>query len=312
MWNILNVKGPSEGIHLNNLDKFPIGNTEDERLNYLLRMSTSLKLMDASKRGQRINCLTNDTSNAWHMTLLSLIDIVKSLLGLGVKYVCMGKLQSDRLEGEFGVIRQLSGGNYWISVEQVVSSLALRRLKMYASLEIDEVESVAENTQCCAGSFDDRDEDLDSLDSCFENSSKLNEVERSALYYICGYITFKEKLPPTVPSNDNDIDLTDNSNEFTCLVSRGRLKHPDCKLYDYSLYCFSFFKDKTKKCCSKPFLEAFKYIYTTIGYDFKNIDRINRRFINCFFKGLIKKESEDIQNNKSLEASRKKRKLRDI
>ena len=108
------------------------------------------------------------------------------------------------------------------------------------------------------------------------------------------------------------IDLADNSNEFTINVSRGKLKHPDCKLFDYSLYCFSFFKDKTKKCCSKLFLEAFKYIYTTIGYDFKNIDSINSRFINCFFKGLVKKDSEDIRNNKSLEALRKKRKLRDI
>ena len=182
---------------------------------------------------------------------------------------------------------------------------------MYASLEIDEVESVVENTQCCAGSLDDRDEDLDSLDSCFENSSKLNEVERSALYYICGYVTFKEKLPSTVPSNDNGIDLADNGNEFTINVSRGKLKHPDCKLFDYSLYCFSFFKNKTKKCCSKLFLVAFKYIYTTIGYDFKNIDSINSRFIICFFKGLVKKDSEDIRNNKSLEALRKKRKLRD-
>ena len=104
------------------------------------------------------------------------------------------------------------------------------------------------------------------------------------------------------------IDLADNSNEFTINVSRGKLKHPDCKLFDYSLYCFSFFKNKTKKCCSKLFLEAFKYIYTTIGYDFKNIDSINSRFINCFFKGLVKKDSEDIRNNKSLEALRKKTK----
>ena len=48
-----------------------------------------------------------------------------------MKYVCPGKLQSDGIEGEFGVIRQESGGNYLISLEQVISSLSLRRLKLY-------------------------------------------------------------------------------------------------------------------------------------------------------------------------------------
>ena len=66
--------------------------------------------------------------NAWHLTLTRFVDFVKSLLELGIEYICMGKLQSDPLEGEFGAIRQMSGGCYLISVEQIISSLSLRRL----------------------------------------------------------------------------------------------------------------------------------------------------------------------------------------
>ena len=38
-----------------------------------------------------------------------------------------GKIQSDRVEAEFCIYRQSSGGNVLISAEQVVSSLQLHR-----------------------------------------------------------------------------------------------------------------------------------------------------------------------------------------
>ena len=65
-WNILNVSGPYEGKQLNNPDSYPINDINDERLDVLMLMSTSFKLMDTSKRG--IRGLTGDTSNAWHVT----------------------------------------------------------------------------------------------------------------------------------------------------------------------------------------------------------------------------------------------------
>ena len=116
-------------------------------------MSTSFKLMDTSKKGKRIRRLTGDTSNAWHVTLNGLIDLVKSLLGLGIKYICLGKMQNDRLEGEFGVIRQMSSGCYLISVDLVISSLSLRRLKLYSKLGLENVVDTNKN-ECCEGNLD--------------------------------------------------------------------------------------------------------------------------------------------------------------
>ena len=81
--------------------------------------------MDNSLRGQRVRGLTGDTANAWHVILNGFIVIIKKLLSMGMTYVLPGKFQSDGIEGEFGVIRQQSGENYLISVEQVVSSLTL-------------------------------------------------------------------------------------------------------------------------------------------------------------------------------------------
>ena len=67
-------------------------------------------------------------------------------------------------------------------------------------------------------------------------ASKLSDDERTTLYFITGYVTFKENL-------DDVNDLTesvDEASEFTTLVSRGKLKHPTNDLYDMSLSLYIF------------------------------------------------------------------------
>ncbi len=39
---------------------------------------------------------------------------------LEFEYVLLGKFQTDHLEGRFGWYRQLSGGNYYISLRQLM------------------------------------------------------------------------------------------------------------------------------------------------------------------------------------------------
>ena len=117
-------------------------------------------------------------------------DLAKTLLALGMKYISFGKIQSDGLEGEYEVVRQLSGGNYHISVEQVISSVSLRRMKLYHKLEMHGDEMVSSESVCCAGNLQDKDHDHELLDNCFNEASNLSESERSTVYYICGYVSF--------------------------------------------------------------------------------------------------------------------------
>ena len=99
-------------------------------------MATSFKEMDNGMSGKRIRGLTSDTANALHRSLNGLVEVTRQFLSLGMAYVIPGKLQSDRLEAEFGIYRQSSGGNYLISVEQVLSSFNLQRLKLFHKLDI--------------------------------------------------------------------------------------------------------------------------------------------------------------------------------
>ena len=94
-WNIPNVKSPDVGRRLNDPDRYPIETPDDQRICYLEKMATSLKLIDNSKqgRGQRIRGLKQETANAWHVSLLGLVNLAKSLLGVGFKYILFGKIR---------------------------------------------------------------------------------------------------------------------------------------------------------------------------------------------------------------------------
>ena len=186
-----------------------------------------------------MKALTGDTSNALHVTLLGMVDLIKTLLQHGHKYVLPGKIQSDRVEGEFGIYRQNSGGNYFISVDQVISSLSLERIKLFNKLDIAREENRRGN--CCAMDKSTSVDDLFILDECFEDTSNLTCIEKSSLYYICGYITKKQLMQSSVESADAIPE-----SEFTQLVSRGKLSHPPGDLYDLSQYFFAISKKKNR------------------------------------------------------------------
>ena len=233
--------------------------------------------------------------------LHGIVNKIKLLLSLHMDYVLPGKFQSDRLEREFGMYRDDSGSNYYISVEQVVSSLTKRRIKMYQDMGLDKDCLLDSRTDCCPD-VSTCEDDMNCLDDVFENTSELNEEERSSLYFICGYVAYKEGLGVTY---DDSVP----ESVFTNLVSRGKLSHPPVELFDYSQYCYTFFKAREKKCCTKSFLQAFSIIHDATGLKHDNIESINRRLVNCFFKAHAKNESEKIKTAKK-ENNRKKRKLR--
>ena len=76
-------------------------------------------------------------------------------------YVLTVELQSDRLEGEFGIYRQSSWGNYHISALQVFDRLSFQWLKLFHKLDIQK-QSVHVTGQCCSVAL--TDEELDLID----------------------------------------------------------------------------------------------------------------------------------------------------
>ena len=117
-WHILNVNTQYDGTRLNDAYRTRGLNVNDERQTCLRNGNFCYEIYS------RVRNLTADTSRALYLTLNGLVDMMKVFLSAKkFKYLLMGTIQSDRLEGEFGVLRQLSGGNYYISYEQILSSI---------------------------------------------------------------------------------------------------------------------------------------------------------------------------------------------
>ena len=67
--------------------------------------------------------LTTETFTACIQSMTAISELAKHLLERhGFHYVLTGKLMSDPLEGRFGWYRQTNGGNFFVSVKQLLQS----------------------------------------------------------------------------------------------------------------------------------------------------------------------------------------------
>ena len=132
------------------------------------QMATSFRKMDNSVLGHRIRGLTADTT--LHQTLNDFIDLTETLW-CEFRNILPGKIQSNRIEGEFGIYRQSGDGNFLISAEQVISSLQL------SLFSIDNV--------CCK--FDSKDSEED----------PISRRRKNLLYLYIKYIMSHGRNVPT-------------------------------------------------------------------------------------------------------------------
>ena len=212
-----NIKSRKAGKRLN-----PFNSLNDKRFDFLRSLARMFKEMDtySASSHTRVMGLTTNTSSALHITLNGICNVLQTLLRRGMKYVLTGHLQSDRIEAEFGIYRQQSGGNYNISVQQVVNSQGLQRLKLFNKLDLEQSHV---HIACCRRQKL-TPEEVECLDSRFESTSSITVVERLSLFHIAGYVAYKEK------SSSSTLDKTAIAlkvdSEFARMVSRGKLSYP--------------------------------------------------------------------------------------
>ena len=265
-------------------------------LQYLKNMSISLKKMPGGRGHKRMQSLTNETRDALITTLNGLSDIAVSLLeDKSIKYILLGYFQSDRLEAEFGIYRQMSGGCYHISVDQILCSTKLRRLKLYNDLECDSSSAHLshDNNVCCSSSFED-DELLSMDDALLTTADNLLENELASLLFICGYISFKEGLI----RQDNEAQTPNEASEFITLVSRGKLRIPPENLVQFLILCYGYFKVNRTNCVNRM-VRVFYELYNASLVDFPCAKGICRRLANTFFRSLVNSDDDKLQHQKT-------------
>ena len=307
LWNCLNVKKKYTGKNLNDKNRYPFESVDDVRFQNILNIAEKFKEMNTSltSYSARVMCLTTDTSQALFRTITGLVSLIKLLLLDGFSYVLAGNFQSDRLEGEFGIYRQSSGGCYYISMQQVMNSLSLQRLKLYHKLNITQTDLTHTNKECCTNTL--KEVELFMLDESFVLRSTLSETEESALYYISGYVARKENITTSSSLDmENYAGIEYPSSEFTTLLSRGKLVHPPPELFELCCVLYCYYQNVDKSCI-KHLLHAFSEIYESSQVDYAEGDNILRRFVNTFSNAFSKHESDKIKEDKKKKNMKRKR-----
>ena len=114
-WTVVNSK---TRFHSNAMDNAVTA--DDRKLKFLNNFAMWLE--NWSQCSPSIFNFSKQTSNALIKTLRAKALLVEELLEEGFEYVIMSKLQSDPIERRFSQYRQLSGGNFLISLKEVKDS----------------------------------------------------------------------------------------------------------------------------------------------------------------------------------------------
>ena len=215
LWKILNVKTPCKGKRRNShveafsqaysckysllrfagiqkRDDFcqPITSDNDWKLTHIRESAASF----VSWRQSGLPGLSNATFSAWIVTLHGLTDLAVHLIRKhGFSYVLLGKLQSDALEGRFGIYRQLNGASFFMSVRQVLhAEKKIRVLNLMQMGLVAAAVSSSDPPQFLEGTTDADVSDLawlnDQLDIPQDLDFCLTKAEENLVYYTSGCI----------------------------------------------------------------------------------------------------------------------------
>jgi len=163
---------------------------------------------------------------------------------LGVDYILLGKVQTDNLERRFGEYRQLSGGNYHVSVQQVLEAEKKLRISSVLSLKSDKLGHVVIEDLCNALAADEDSEPASSMipTEFKQVASEAHELcinlscDEASLVYVAGFVAHKCgrvvccETCKTLVNTDRDLELTDDSIQidysYVQSLDRGGLKYP--------------------------------------------------------------------------------------
>ena len=173
----------------------------------------------------------------------ALVELARYLLNkVQLNYVLLGACQSDKLESRFGWFRQMSGGNYWISLKQVLDSerkCKVVALLSHSNVSADDLRKISPTTAEVGGCTDELVDAYRGLAEEFV----FNETDRSIVYYVSG-----SRVSSLIRKNSciecTTILTADSTSPDAVLVeqrSRKSLCHPSEFVFLVAMQCYSVF-----------------------------------------------------------------------
>lgn len=239
-WKVVNVKHALKGKHLRDSYQDPIRDINSVSMQFLLRLKLWLEEWDTYLivENTRHGKLTPETQTALTHTVTALYDLAVYMINkLEVKYVLLGKFQSDNLEARFGQYRQMSGGNYNVSVRQVLESE--RKLKSISLLRLNSSQQGEFSLKHFVGHVATKEsENSVKIDNYEEFESVLNEqcyvdIDKNELnvIYIAGYVArqcscCKECMYKLCIDRPISVEASGDLHKYLDVLDRGGLTYP--------------------------------------------------------------------------------------
>jgi hypothetical protein len=196
---------------------------------------------------------------------LSLCSLCRYLLSEhGFKYILLGSIQSDNLEGRFGWYRQLSGGNYFISLRQVRESEKKISLLKHSGFSVSDLSE----SLCSHNVVHLPVEAIEAVISKLPYSNPPNVDVCNVIYYIAGFIARSVSAAHKCFSCSNALKASDQCvlpimseaneiSDFFNQINRGGLCDLSDFVYAICLRCWSIFSSiKSYPQLSTTFLSS--------------------------------------------------------
>ena len=82
------------------------------------------------KQGSRAKQVLKDTTVAIYQTCYGLVDLYRYLLAISHKYVLLGQFTLNHIEKEYSELRQVSGGAYFLTVQQIIEKVKVKQASL--------------------------------------------------------------------------------------------------------------------------------------------------------------------------------------
>lgn len=244
---IVNVKSAFVGYRRNDSLKYPFTSTDDSRLSQLDQYAELFENWKKSK----LPGLSHETNFAVVNMCRSVKNIVVHLLTeCNFDVVLPGYFQSDPLEARFGHYRQMSGGNYFISVKQLMESE--KKIKLVSLLKHSEI-SVDDLVIYDAEHHDTiKNAEIDALVEAINEHMEICEFinlevdELQVIYYVAGYCAKRARKEKCKECQGlflarYFVPDVNGSSEFFELINRGKLQAPSDSLFLILCHSYEFF-----------------------------------------------------------------------
>lgn len=168
----------------------PVRSNDDVSMVYLRRTACLLESWKSSKRSG----LTAETFLACTHTTRTLPLLAMHLIEHhGFQYVLLGKFMSDPIEARFGWYRQMNGGNFFMSLRQLLDAekkiRVLSQLEQRLLLAVDEDERLSlPTTDVVSPRLCDVTWLRQELTSARVDLDSLHDCDTNVIFYVAGYI----------------------------------------------------------------------------------------------------------------------------